>query len=305
MHKSVLLNESIENLNLKDDYIVVDCTLGFGGHSKEILKRIKRGRLYAFDQDIEAINYNEKNIKDKNIELINTNFINLKKELEKRNIKEVDAILFDLGVSSYQLDKTERGFSYNKDYKLDMRMNQNQKLSAYEVVNEYSEENLTKILFEYSEEKYSRSISKNIVKYRNIKKIETTLELVEIIKKSVPMKYKLEKHPAKRTFQAIRIEVNNELENLEKALEDAIKVLGVNRRLCVITFHSLEDKITKKVFDKYSKEKSEFKNLPSIPEEYKPIAKVYKKIKPSIQELNDNPRSKSSTLRILEKTRKE
>ena len=244
-HYSVLLKESIDNLNIKEDGIYVDCTLGYAGHSSQILKRITRGRLFAFDQDGEAIDYSKKilgQIND-NYEIIKSNFVNIKSELNKRNVTLVDGILFDLGVSSPQLDEGERGFSFHKDARLDMRMNQDSSLSAYEVVNEYEEEKLTKIFYEYGEEKYARSIAKGIIKARNDKKIETTLELTEIIKNNVPEKYRRDHHPARKVFQAIRIEVNDELNVLEKAVRDGIDMLKPGGRMCVITFHSLEDRI--------------------------------------------------------------
>ena len=220
MHVSVLLNESIENLNIKEDGIYVDCTLGFAGHSKEILKRIKKGKLFAFDQDGEAINYSKK-ILDQisgNYEIIKSNFAFIKSELNKRGIEKVDGVLFDLGVSSVQLDEAERGFSFHKDAKLDMRMDTDQSFSAYDVVNDYSKEELEKIFFNYGEEKYSRSIASAIVRERENKKIETTLELTEIIRESVPEKYRRTHHPARKVFQAIRIEVNKELDVFTKAL---------------------------------------------------------------------------------------
>ena len=268
-HYSVLLDESIENLNIKEDGIYVDCTLGYAGHSSQILKRITRGCLFAFDQDGEAIQYSRRildQIND-NYEIINSNFVNIKSELNKRNITEVDGILFDLGVSSPQLDETERGFSFHKDAKLDMRMNQDQELSAYEVVNNYSESELTKIFYEYGEEKFSKKIASGIVKAREEKKIETTLELVEIIKSNVPEKYRREHHPARKVFQAIRIEVNDELNVFEKALNDSIDLLKTGGRLCVITFHSLEDRICKNTFKKLSEVDKVYKGLPFIPEE--------------------------------------
>ena len=303
MHISVLLNESIENLSIKENGLYVDCTLGFAGHSSQILKRITRGCLFAFDQDKDAIKYSKTKL-DKisnNYEIINTNFVNLKKELEKRNIQKVDGILFDLGVSSYQLDNDERGFSFHKDAKLDMRMNQEQEKSALEVVNEYSKEQLTKIFYEYGEEKYASSIAKNIVKERENKKITTTLELVEIIKNSVPEKYKRNHHPARKVFQAIRIEVNQELEVLKKALVDAIDLLNPNGRLCVITFHSLEDRIVKNIFKEYSSVPLVYKGMPEIPKEYRAKIKIIGKFKPSKDELNNNNRSRSAILRVIEK----
>jgi len=305
VHVSVLLNESIENLNIKEDGIYVDCTLGFAGHSKEILKRIKKGKLFAFDQDGEAINYSKK-ILDQisgNYEIIKSNFAFIKSELNKRGIEKVDGVLFDLGVSSVQLDEAERGFSFHKDAKLDMRMDTDQSFSAYDVVNDYSKEELEKIFFNYGEEKYSRSIASAIVRERENKKIETTLELTEIIRESVPEKYRRTHHPARKVFQAIRIEVNKELDVFTKALNDAIDMLNPGGRICVITFHSLEDRICKKIFKEKSEIDSVFKGLPDkdIPLEYRPELKLITKIKPSKKELADNNRSRSSILRVAEK----
>ncbi len=303
MHVSVLLNESIENLNIKEDGIYVDCTLGYAGHSKEILKRIKKGKLFAFDQDGEAIEYSKKILDQvsSNYEIINSNFVNIKSELNKRGIEKVDGILFDLGVSSVQLDDAKRGFSYHKDAKLDMRMDKNNLLSAYDVVNNYSKEELTKIFYEYGEEKYSKVIASAIVNKRKEKNIETTLELAEIIKESVPERYRRNSHPARKVFQAIRIEVNKELEVFEKALNDAIELLNKNGRICVITFHSLEDRICKLKFKKESEVNNFYKGLPNIPDEYKPKLKLIAKIKPSKKELQDNNRSRSAILRVAEK----
>lgn len=305
MHVSVLLNESIENLNIKEDGFYVDCTLGFAGHSKEILKRIKKGKLFAFDQDGEAIDYSKK-ILDQisgNYEIIKSNFAFIKSELNKRGIEKVDGILFDLGVSSVQLDEAERGFSFHKDAKLDMRMDTDQSFSAYDVVNDYSKEELETIFFKYGEEKYSRSIANSIVRERENKKIETTLELTEIIRESVPEKYRRTHHPARKVFQAIRIEVNKELDVFAKALNDAIEMLNPGGRVCVITFHSLEDKICKNIFKENSEINSIFKGLPDkdIPLEYRPKLKLIAKIKPSKKELEDNNRSRSSILRVAEK----
>lgn len=303
MHKSVLLEEAIEGLNIKDGLIYVDCTLGYAGHSGEILKKNKKGWLYAFDQDEEAIEYSNKKLSSigNNYEIIKSNFSNLKEELEKRGIKKVDGILFDLGVSSPQLDNEERGFSYHKDAKLDMRMDKSNKLSAYEVVNNYKEDDLITIFFRYGEERYSKSIARKIVEYRKNKKIETTLELVEIIKSGVPEKYKRETHPAKRVFQAIRIEVNKELDVFEKALNDSVNLLNPGGRLCVITFHSLEDKICKNIFKKNSEVNKVFKGLPNIPKEYMPKLKIIGKKTPTDTELEINNRARSATLRIAEK----
>ena len=211
MHESVLLEESISKLNLNDSSTIVDCTLGYAGHSSNILKIIKSGFLYAFDQDDEAIKSSNERLKKigSNYEIIRSNFVNLKEELNKRNVEKVDGILYDLGVSSPQLDEDYRGFSFHKDAKLDMRMDTNNSLSAYNVVNEYSYDSLVEIFYKYGEEKYAKSIAKGIVEYRETKKIEKTLELVEVIKNNVPEKYKRDKHPARKVFQAIRIEVNH------------------------------------------------------------------------------------------------
>ena len=252
MHKTVLLNEAIDNLNIKEDGIYVDATLGFGGHSGLILKRVKRGFLFAFDQDEMAIEYSEKKLAEigSNYEIIKSNFANLKEELGKRNINKIDGIVFDLGVSSPQLDIAERGFSYHNDAPLDMRMDRDKEFTASDVVNTYSYNDLVRILRDYGEEKYASSIANNIIKYRENKKIETTLELVEIIKKSMPYKAMRDSHPARKTFQAIRIEVNDELNVLKEALEEAISMLNVGGRISVITFHSLEDRIVKEIFNK-------------------------------------------------------
>lgn len=303
MHKSVLLEEAINGLNIKDGLIYVDCTLGYAGHSGKILEKNKKGWLYAFDQDEEAILFSNKKLSSigSNFEIIHSNFVNLKSELNKRGINKVDGILFDLGVSSPQLDNKERGFSYHKDALLDMRMDKDNPLSAYEVVNNYKESDLITIFYRYGEEKYSKSIARKIVEYRKNKKIETTLELVEIIKSGVPEKYKRETHPAKRCFQAIRIEVNKELEVFESALKDAIDLLNKNGRICVITFHSLEDKICKEIFKKNSEVNKIFKGLPDVPYEYMPKLKLIGKYTPTNEELDDNNRSRSATLRIAEK----
>lgn len=302
MHESVLLKESIDNLNLKENSIIVDCTLGYGGHSSEILKRISKGYLYAFDQDEEAITYAKERLNAiaQNYEIIHTNFVNLKEEMEKRNVNP-DGILFDLGVSSPQLDEAERGFSYHKDARLDMRMNQEQKLSAYEVVNNYSYENLKEILLKYGEEKYAGSIAKGIINKRNIKPIETTLELAEIVKESVPEKYRNKSHPARKTFQAIRIEVNDELNVFEKALKESLELIKPGGRICVITFHSLEDKICKKIFNESSSLPPELKKLPIVPKEYEPKYKLIASISPTDTEINQNKRSRSSHLRVIER----
>lgn len=303
MHESVLLKEAIENLNLNENSIVVDCTLGYGGHSSEILKIIKKGHLYAFDQDENAIAYSKKRLSEigNNFTIIYSNFVHLKEELEKRNIFKVDAVLFDLGVSSPQLDEDERGFSFHKDARLDMRMDKNASLDAYFVVNNYSKEKLTEIFFKYGEEKYAKSIASAIVKKRENNPIETTLELTDIIKESVPFSYKKNHHPARKVFQAIRIEVNHELEVFEKSLKDALTILNKNGRVGVITFHSLEDKICKNYFKEASYVDEHVKGLPVIPDEFKPKYKNVASIIPSKEEINKNNRSRSARLRIIER----
>ena len=304
-HISVLLQESIEALNLKEDSIIVDCTLGYGGHSSYILQRIKKGFLFAFDQDSEAIRHSTNRLQaiGTNFTIIKSNFVNLKEELEKRDVTEVDGILFDLGVSSPQLDDATRGFSYHEDARLDMRMDKSNPLSAYEVVNTYSQKELADIFYKYGEDKFSRNIAKKIVEYRAQKPIETTLELVEIIKSAVPMKKRKEKHPARQIFQAIRIEVNHELDVLEPALEQALSLLKVGGRVAVITFHSLEDRIVKQYFKEKCKIDDKVKGLPNIPEEYLPDFQlvVNKAILPSKEELEHNNRSRSAKLRVIER----
>ncbi len=306
MHQSVLLEEAIEGLNVKPDGIYIDCTLGGAGHSKEILKRLKTGFLYGFDQDKTAIETSYQRLKEisDRFELINRNFVYLQDEMLKRNVTGVDGILFDLGVSSPQFDQAERGFSYKYDAKLDMRMNQDQTLTAYDIVNNYRFEDLVYIISKYGEERYAKQIARAIERERKKKPIETTLELVEVIKSAVPLKNQREKHPAKRTFQALRIETNKELDVLPQALEQAIKLLKPGGRLCVITFHSLEDKITKDIFKKYSDLPELPRGLPVLPDNLgKPILKIVNKkvITPSEEELAMNKRAHSAKLRIVEK----
>ncbi len=307
MHISVLLNEAIQALNLKDDGIYVDATLGYAGHSSEILKRVRRGCLFAFDQDSDAINYSREKLSKigDNFTIIYSNFVHMKEELAKRNVDKVDGILFDLGVSSVQLDEVDRGFSYHNDAKLDMRMDKNKELSAYEVVNNYEEERLVEIFFKYGEEKYSRSIARAIVKYRENKKIDTTLELVEIIKSAIPMKAKKDKHPARKVFQAIRIEVNHELDILEESMNNALDLLNIGGRLVVITFHSLEDRIVKNIFRERTSIDEKVKGLPNIPEEYLNNYKLvnHKAVVPSRDELENNNRSRSAKMRVIERIR--
>ncbi|MCR5483565.1 MAG: 16S rRNA (cytosine(1402)-N(4))-methyltransferase RsmH [Bacilli bacterium] len=304
MHYSVLLNESIEGLNIKPDGIYVDCTLGYGGHSSEILKRIPQGFLYSFDQDEEAIKYSTDRLSKigSNFKIIYSNFSNLKEKLEEVGVNKVDGIVFDLGFSSPQVDDESRGFSFMKDAPLDMRMDLNSEFSAQNVVNEYSEDKLRLIFFKYGEEKFSGSIAKNIVKQRPI---NTTMELVKVIEGSVPYKYFREHHPERKIFQAIRIEVNHELDVLESVLPDAVDLLNPGGRISVITFHSLEDRIVKQTFKKLSEISEIFSGLreSDIPDEYKPKIKLVnrKPILPSEEELRENRRSASAKLRVIER----
>lgn len=305
-HKSVLLEECIENLSIKDSGIYVDATLGYAGHSSEILKRLTTGHLYGFDQDDFAIEKSTERLSKigTNYTIIRSNFVNLKDELSKYNVDKVDGFLFDLGVSSVQIDEKDRGFSFHQDAKLDMRMDTTKSFSAYNVVNEYDYSNLVRILRDYGEEKYATSIAKNIIKYREQKPINTTFELVDIIRQSMPFKATRETHPARRSFQAIRIEVNKELEVLEKGLIDAIELLNIGGRICVISFHSLEDKIVKKIFNSYSEIPNDMKKLPFIPDEYLPKYKVISKgITASTKEVDENTRAHSARLRVIEKIR--
>lgn len=304
-HYSVLLNESIEMLNIKEDGIYVDCTLGGGGHSLEILKKLKNGHLYAFDQDIYAISKARARLEgfEDKYTIINTNFSNIKSSLQDLGIEQVDGIIYDLGVSSFQFDIPERGFSYRFDGPLDMRMDQNANLSAYDVINTYSENELKRILYEYGEEKFAPSIARAIVKARSVKTIETTFELVEVIKKALPASVlRKSGHPAKQTFQALRIEVNGELDVLKNSLEDAIKLLNVGGRVVVITFQSLEDRIVKQMFKKYTTLDVP-KGLPFIPDYMKVEYKLVnnKVILPSEKELDENNRSHSAKMRGIEK----
>ena len=250
-----------------------------------------------------AIEYSKKKLEEigSNFEIIKANFVNLEEELNKRGITRIDGIVFDLGVSSPQLDIPERGFSYHNDAPLDMRMDTDSDFSAYNVVNEYSYDDLVRILRDYGEEKYACSIAKNIVKEREKGSIDTTLELVDIIKKSMPYKAMREGHPARRSFQAIRIEVNHELDVLKIALESAIKMLNVGGRISVITFHSLEDRIVKDMFNKYSKVDSNLSKLPFVPSEFEPKYKTVLNITPSKEEINENSRARSSRLRVIER----
>lgn len=304
-HYSVLKNEVIEGLNIKSDGVYVDATLGYAGDSKEVLKRIKRGFLFAFDQDEEAIKYSDAELSKigDNYKIIYSNFKDLKTRLNDENVTLVDGFIFDLGLSSPQIDDAERGFSFMKDAALDMRMDLSGELSAKMVVNEYSLDDLTRVFREYGEEDFSRPIAKMIVSEREKKEINTTLELVDVIKKSVPYKYFVTKHPERQIFQAIRIEVNNELDILENTLRDAVSMLKPGGRICVITFHSLEDRIVKNVFKSLSEVNPLVKGLPVIPDEYMPVIKLINKkpILPSELELEENSRSRSAKLRIIER----
>lgn len=305
MHESVLLNETIESLNLKDSSIVVDMTLGFAGHSSQILKRIKNGYLFAFDQDEEALKFSKEKLSkiSDNFQIIDSNFVYAKEKLKELGVEKVDGILYDLGVSSPQLDEDYRGFSYRFDAPLDMRMDQDNKLTAKIIVNTYSYDKLKKIFKEYGESKFSSNIARNIVKYRESKEIDSTLELVDIIKSSVPYKERLKKHPAKQIFQALRIEVNDELNVLKKSLDDSLSMLNVGGRIAVITFHSLEDKIVKHKFLEVTKIDEISKGLPNIPLDKLPDYKLITKkgIKASREELDFNNRAHSATLRVIEK----
>ncbi|WP_019152886.1 16S rRNA (cytosine(1402)-N(4))-methyltransferase RsmH [Robertmurraya massiliosenegalensis] len=306
-HTTVLLHETVEGLNINPDGIYVDCTMGGAGHSSLILSKLSsKGKLYAFDQDDIAIanakvklaQYGER------ITIIKSNFLHLKEELAKRGVDKVDGILYDLGVSSPQLDTPERGFSYHHDAPLDMRMDQEAPISAYDVVNEWSFNDLLRIFHRYGEEKFSKQIARKIEAARENKPIETTGELVDIIKDAIPAPARRKGgHPAKRIFQAIRIAVNDELGVFEKSLQQAIEILAPGGRISVITFHSLEDRICKVTFKKASETPDLPHGLPIIPDEYKPVLKLVtrKPILPTEKELEENNRARSAKLRIAEK----
>lgn len=304
-HVSVLLQECIDNLNIKPDGIYVDGTMGGGGHSLEIAKRLKSGRLICIDQDPNAHEAAGKRLaeyKDR-ITFVRDNFGNIKSILDSLGIEKIDGMLLDIGVSSHQLDEAERGFSYQQDAPLDMRMNPDKPFSAYEVVNEYDEDELDRVIFTYGEERWARRIAQFIVKEREAKPIETTGELVEIIKKAVPKGARKDgPHPAKRTFQAIRIEVNGELDVLQQAIDDVAARLSVGGRLCIITFHSLEDRIVKEAFRKQENPCICPPQFPVCVCGKKPLGRVItrKPILPSKEELEVNPRSRSAKLRVLE-----
>lgn len=308
-HITVLLNEAVDGLNIKPDGTYVDCTLGGGGHSGLILSKLSgNGKLYSFDQDITAINFNKDKFKEENelgkINFIKSNFRNISEELNKRNISGVDGILYDLGVSSPQFDNADRGFSYNYDVPLDMRMDQSQSLTARDVVNDWSYEQLVRIFFRYGEEKFAKSIARRIEKVRQQTPIETTGQLVDLIKEAIPAKARRKGgHPAKKTFQAIRIAVNDELGALEESLEQALDLLNPGGRISVITFQSLEDRLVKVMFKQKTSLPELPPGLPVIPDsqkvEYTLITR--KPIVPSEDEITHNNRAHSAKLRIIEK----
>lgn len=305
-HYSVMLNECIEALDIKEDGIYVDCTLGGGGHSEAILKKLTNGTLIAIDQDICAIEASKARLKkyEDKVIFVNDNFSNLDNILNDLKIEKIDGIIYDLGVSSYQLDTAERGFSYSKDAKLDMRMSQSSPLSAYDVVNTYSEQELSRIIFEYGEEPNARRISQAICAYREEKPIETTFELTDIIKSVMPKKKLFEgHHPAKQTFQAIRIEVNGELSILSPSIETAVNRLKPGGRIVVLTFHSLEDRAVKQVFARLEKGCTCPPSFPVCVCGKKPqlYLEHRKPILPNQNELNENHRSHSAKMRYGEK----
>lgn len=305
-HVSVLLNETIEGLNIKPDGIYADGTLGGAGHSYQIASKLNGlGRLIGFDQDEDAIKASTEMLKEfKNVTIVRSNYRNMKEELNNRGIEKVDGILLDLGVSSYQLDTVSRGFSYKEEAPLDMRMDNRNEVTARDIVNNYSQGDLFRIIRDYGEDKFAANIAKHIVMNREIKPIETTTELAEIVKAAIPMKFRKQGgHPAKQTFQAIRIELNSELSVLKESLMDMIDLLNPNGRICIITFHSLEDRIVKNIFKEAEDPCTCPKNFPTCVCGKKSKGKVItrKPILPSEEELKLNLRSKSAKLRIFEK----
>ncbi|MDA8236004.1 MAG: 16S rRNA (cytosine(1402)-N(4))-methyltransferase RsmH [Clostridia bacterium] len=305
-HISVLLHETIEGLNIKADGIYVDCTLGGAGHSSEILKKLgPEGRLVGIDQDTEALAAARERLEGAaRIDLVHSNFYHLREVLEQLNIEQVNGILFDLGVSSYQLDTAERGFSYQHDAPLDMRMNAQDSLTAKDLVNNYAEEELSRIIWEYGEERWSKRIAQFIVNERMNQPIETTGQLVAVIKKAIPAGARKEgPHPAKRTFQALRISVNDELNRFHEALNQGVEVLKTGGRVCIITFHSLEDRIAKQTLAQLAKSCVCPSEIPVCRCRGRKMVKVLTKqpIAPGPEELETNPRSRSAKLRIAEK----
>ncbi len=305
-HISVLLDECIDGLNIKPDGIYVDATAGGAGHSREIAKHLEKGRLVAIDRDPTAVQVATERLKEFNAVVVRNNYSQIDEVLADLDIKKVDGVLLDLGVSSYQLDTGERGFSYHVDAPLDMRMSQ-EGTSAYDIVNSYSYEQLSRIIFEFGEEKFSRSIASKIIKARETEPIRTTLQLAELIKEGVPAKVRREKNPCKKTFQAIRIAVNNEFEHLSEGLDKAFEVLDTGGRLVVITFHSLEDRIVKQRFASWCKGCICPPDFPQCVCGKKSRGKLVNKkpIEASQQELEANNRSRSAKLRIIEKLQEE
>lgn len=311
-HETVLLEEAVRGLNIRPDGIYVDCTLGGAGHSLKILEELDEdGHLYAFDQDEFAIEQAKITLKEGiergQVTLVEDNFRNLEENLKRLGVDKVDGVLYDLGVSSPQLDEGDRGFSYNFDAKLDMRMNQDQQLTAYEIVNDWEFNDIVRILFQYGEEKFSKQIARKIEAHREVKPIETTFELVEIIKEGIPAPARRTGgHPAKRVFQAIRIAVNDELNAVEESIEQAIKMIDLEGRVSVITFHSLEDRIVKQIFKEYSTADEPPINMPILPSQIDkaPLKLINRKvILPSEDEVERNKRSRSAKLRVAEKQR--
>ena len=307
VHKSVLLNETIEGLNIKPDGIYVDGTLGGAGHSYHICERLTQGgRLIGIDQDEDAITAAKKRLEPfaDRVTIIRDNYCNMKNALANIGVTKVDGILLDIGVSSYQLDEAERGFTYKQDAPLDMRMDQRQEMTAKDIVNGYSEEDLYRIIRDYGEDKFAKNIAKHIVQARQVKPVETTFELDEIIKAAIPMKFRATGgHPAKKTFQAIRIELNRELEVLDESIDAMTDLLNDNGRLCIITFHSLEDRIVKTRFRKNENPCTCPPDFPVCVCGKKPKGKVItrKPIVPDEEELEENKRAKSSKLRVFER----
>ena len=306
-HKSVLLNETIDGLNIKPDGIYVDGTLGGGGHAYEVCRRLgEKGSIIGIDQDAAAIEAASARLKDfgEKVTIVRSNYCDMKSKLHELGIDKVDGIVLDLGVSSYQLDTAERGFSYREDAPLDMRMDTRQKMTARDIVNDYTEADLYRVIRDYGEDKFAKNIAKHIVQARAVKPVETTAELSEIIRASIPMKFqKKSGHPAKRTFQAIRIELNRELDVLRDSLDDMIDLLNPGGRLCIITFHSLEDRIVKSAFRKNENPCTCPPDFPVCVCGKKSKGKVItrKPIVPGDEELNENQRSKSSKLRVFER----
>ena len=312
-HYTVMLKETVAGLNVKPSGVYVDCTLGGGGHSEYLLSQLDAdGHLYAFDQDQKAIDHAKvrlaKYVESGQVTFVKSNFRYLKEALSTYGVTKVDGIMYDLGVSSPQLDEAKRGFSYHQDAPLDMRMDQSADFSAYDVINDYEYHQLVKIFFRYGEEKFSKQIARKIEEHRKNRPIETTGELVEIIKDAIPAPARRKGgHPAKRIFQAVRIAVNDELGAVEDSLVEAIELLAVGGRFSVITFHSLEDRIVKTIFKEYSTPQDLPPGLPVVPEEYQPILKVInrKPLVASEGELEENNRSRSAKLRVAEKVKEQ